>query len=136
MPFEYKTVAAPERAKRRRGAKTRTERVAMAVEDLLNEHAVDGWEYLRTDLLPVEERYGFLSRVREVHRAVMVFRRPLPGAATGVARSDRTLAAGPRAESEATALPPLPNEYDAPSPDGRTEPKLAAEPAHPDRLAR
>ena len=136
MAFEYKTVAAPERPKRRCGAKTRTERVAMAVEDLLNEHAVDGWEYLRTDLLPVEERYGVLSRTREVHRAVMVFRRPLPGVATGVARSDQALAAQPRLAGEAPSLPPLPSEYDAPSPDGRTEPKLAAEPARPDRLAR
>jgi len=75
MSFEYKCVAAPERAKRIRGARTRTERVAMAMEELINEEAVNGWEYLRTDLVPVEEKPGLLSQSREVHRAVLIFRR-------------------------------------------------------------
>ena len=73
--YEYKVVGAPERAKRARGARTRTDRVARALQDLINEEAVDGWEYHRTDLLPVEERAGFLSRPRETHRAVLIFRR-------------------------------------------------------------
>lgn len=73
--YEYKVVGAPERAKRARGARTRTDRVARALQDLINAEAVDGWEYQRTDLLPVEERPGFFSRPRETHRAVLIFRR-------------------------------------------------------------
>ncbi|MFK7945317.1 MAG: DUF4177 domain-containing protein [Paracoccaceae bacterium] len=73
--YEYKVVGAPERAKRARGARTRTDRVAHALQDLINAEAVEGWEYQRTDLLPVEERPGLFSRVRETHRAVLVFRR-------------------------------------------------------------
>lgn len=75
MAFEYKVVGAPEKGRRRRGAKTRSDRVAAAFEDILAAEAVDGWEYLRTDLIPVEERTGLFSRAEDVHRAVMVFRR-------------------------------------------------------------
>lgn len=73
--YEYKCVGAPEKAKRRRGARTRTDRVAHAMQELINGEAVDGWEYQRTDLLPVEEKSGLFSRPREAHRAVLVFRR-------------------------------------------------------------
>ena len=77
--YEYKVVGAPERAKRARGARTRTDRVARTLQDLINSEAVDGWEYQRTDLIPVEERPGLFSRVRETHRAVLVFRRAPDG---------------------------------------------------------
>ncbi|MEM6662012.1 MAG: hypothetical protein AAF666_07520 [Pseudomonadota bacterium] len=77
MGYEYKCVGAPERAKRRRGAKSRSDRVAKAVEEVIAAEAVDGWEYQRTDLIPMEEKAGFLSRPQEVHRAVLVFRRAL-----------------------------------------------------------
>ena len=88
MAFEYKVVGAPEKPRRRRGARTPSARVAVAFEEVLGAEAVEGWEYLRTDLVPVEEG-GFFSRRKEVHRAVMVFRRalrrearpePMPGA--------------------------------------------------------
>lgn len=82
MAFEYKCVGAPERAKRKRGAKTRTDRVALAMQDVIMQEAVDGWEYLRTDLVPTEERSGMFSRTHEVHRAVMVFRRSLRSSAS------------------------------------------------------
>ncbi|HUS52738.1 MAG TPA: DUF4177 domain-containing protein [Thermohalobaculum sp.] len=77
MTFEYKTVGAPEKGKRQRGARTHSDRVAVAFDEVLQEEAVDGWEYQRTDLLPVTERSGWLGRGHEVHRAVMVFRRSL-----------------------------------------------------------
>ena len=76
MTFEYKVVGAPEKPRRRRGARTRSDRVAAAFEEILGAEAIEGWEYLRTDLVPVEEG-GFFSRRREAHRAVMVFRRAL-----------------------------------------------------------
>ncbi|MEM7669266.1 MAG: hypothetical protein AAF317_08950 [Pseudomonadota bacterium] len=73
LAIEYKTVGAPERGRRRKGSKTRSDKVAAAMEDILRREAVDGWVYLRTDLIPVEERSGLFGRTREVHRAVMVF---------------------------------------------------------------
>lgn len=77
MKYEYKAVGAPEKGKRKRGARSASARVAAAFEEILSEEAVDGWEYLRTDLLPVNERAGIFSRAQETHRAVMVFRRAL-----------------------------------------------------------
>ena len=77
MGYEYKCVGAPEKGKRKRGAKTRSDRVANAMEITIQAEAVDGWEYLRTDLVPCEERSGLFGRSHEVHRAVMVFRRAL-----------------------------------------------------------
>ena len=77
MAFEYKCVAAPERAKRRKGARGRTERVAKAMEEIISAEAIEGWEYQRTDLIPIEEKSGLFSRPQEVHRAVLVFRRAL-----------------------------------------------------------
>ena len=77
MSYEYKTVGAPEKGKRRRGSRSRSDRVAAAFDEILAEEAVDGWEYMRTDLVPVTERNGLFGRAQEVHRAVMVFRREL-----------------------------------------------------------
>ena len=77
MAYEYKCVGAPEKGKRKRGAKTRSDRVANAMEIAIQAEATDGWEYLRTDLVPIEERGGMFKRPQEVHRAVLIFRRPL-----------------------------------------------------------
>jgi len=77
MGYEYKTVGAPEKGKRRRGSRSRSDRVAAAFDEILAEEAVDGWEYMRTDLVPVAERNGIFGRTQSVHRAVMVFRREL-----------------------------------------------------------
>ena len=75
MEYEYKCIAAPEKARRRRGAKTRTDRVALAIEEILQAETKGGWEYLRADLIPVEEKSGIFGRTQEVHRAILVFRR-------------------------------------------------------------
>lgn len=77
MSFEYKAVAGPERGKRQRGCRTVSDRVAAAMEEIIRTEAVGGWEYLRTDLVAVEERDGWLSRRRAMHCSVLVFRRPL-----------------------------------------------------------
>ena len=77
MNYEYKCIGAPERPRRSRRAKTGSDRLARAMEKIMKDEAVNGWEYMRTDLVPVTEKGGFLSRPQEVHRAVLVFRRDL-----------------------------------------------------------
>lgn len=77
MAYEYKTVGAPEKGVRKRGARSKSDRVAAAFGQILDAEAVDGWEYMRTDLVPVVERSGLFGRPQEIHRAVMVFRREL-----------------------------------------------------------
>lgn len=76
MDFEYKTVGGPERGRKRKGCRTASERVAAAMEELIQTEAAQGWEYLRTDLVPVEERAGLFARRQTMHCAVLVFRRP------------------------------------------------------------
>lgn len=119
MGFEYKCIGAPEKAKRKRGAKTRTDRVAVALEEALAEHAVDGWEYLRTDLIPIEERSGMFGRPHEVHRAVMIFRRPLGGAV-----SHQAPVMAPRPEPVPAPEEPirLAAERETPAPDATVRP--------------
>ncbi|MBC7141945.1 MAG: DUF4177 domain-containing protein [Rhodobacteraceae bacterium] len=74
---EYKVVPAPNRGEKARGLKTPADRFANALASLMNELARDGWEYLRADTLPSEERTGFTKRTT-VYHAVLVFRRALP----------------------------------------------------------
>lgn len=103
MGYEYKAIGAPEKGRKRRGAKTRSDRVAAALETILETEAKDGWEYLRTDLIPVEERSGWFGRSQEVHRAVMVFRRALEGTGAASISSEAsrpTLRATPKATPE------------------------------------
>lgn len=74
--YEYKVVPAPNRGEKARGLKTPSDRFANALALLMNELARDGWEYLRADTLPSEERSGFTKRTT-VYHAVLVFRRAL-----------------------------------------------------------
>jgi hypothetical protein len=73
---DYKCVPVPRRPKRTRGHKTPADAMAQAMQEILNAEAAQGWEYLRTDLVPMEHRAGLLlSSVQESHQAIMVFRR-------------------------------------------------------------
>jgi hypothetical protein len=75
MPlYEYLTVPAPRKGEKTRGAKTPEARIAMAMQSVLNEKGAEGWEYIRADLLPMEERSGLTSKAITYH-TVLVFRR-------------------------------------------------------------
>ncbi len=79
--FEYKVVPAPVRAEKVRGAKTVQDRFAATLQGVMNDLGRDGWEYLRADTLPVEERVGFTGR-QTVFQNMLVFRRVLAVAAS------------------------------------------------------
>lgn len=72
--YEYKVLPAPIRGEKARGVKTTEDRFALTLAGLLNAQARDGWEYLRTDTLPSEERVGFTRR-QTVFLNVLIFRR-------------------------------------------------------------
>ncbi|MGB0505567.1 MAG: hypothetical protein ACPGGK_05170 [Pikeienuella sp.] len=79
MPdFEYKTVAAPRRIKKVKGVKGRGESLAAMIEAIIQDESAGGWDYLRTDIFPVDEKPGWFSSRAEVHKGVMVFRRGVP----------------------------------------------------------
>jgi len=78
--FEYKVVPAPNRSKRVKGVKGTAGRFAAVLTQTMNEQAADGWEYLRSDSLPVEEKPGLLKSRVETYQTVLVFRRMVAAA--------------------------------------------------------
>ncbi|MSU90544.1 hypothetical protein GE300_13110 [Rhodobacteraceae bacterium 2CG4] len=120
--FEYKVVAAPRRAKRAKGAKTPAERFAFMLSEVMNAEARDGWEYLRADTLPAEEKKGMLSNPTEVYQTVLVFRRPVSSVVSEPAVARRNAARAVEAEA------PTEDEVeDTPRPNPK-EPKEPKEP--------
>lgn len=79
--FEYKAVPAPVTGTKAKGVKTTEDRFALTMSDVLNEMAQDGWEYLRAETLPCEERKGLTGRETR-YQNVLIFKRfqaePLP----------------------------------------------------------
>jgi hypothetical protein len=73
---EYKVIPAPRRGEKARGAKTTEDRFALALTELLNAMAAEGWDYLRAETLPVDERSG-LTGTKTSFQNMLVFRRSL-----------------------------------------------------------
>jgi hypothetical protein len=81
MPqFEYKVIPAPRRGEKVKGAKTTEDRFAAALMRVMNELGADGWEYLRADTLPCDERSG-LTGTKTSFQNMLVFRRGLAAGA-------------------------------------------------------
>lgn len=73
--FEYKVVPAPRSGSRVKGVKGPAGRFANALENLINELASTGWEYIRAESLPVDERQGLAMRKTESYQNVLIFRK-------------------------------------------------------------
>lgn len=136
MEYEYKCIAAPEKARRRRGAKTRTDRVALAIEEILQAECKGGWEYLRADLIPVEEKNGIFSRTQEVHRAILIFRRAV-GSQAAAAPQPLAATIAPQPVAPAPVQQPAPSV--SPEPEGgfnlAADREQAPDPASSGRLS-
>lgn len=78
--YEYRVVPAPRRGEKARGVRTTEERFALALTSLMNELGAGGWEYLRADALPCDERAG-LTGTKTSYQNMLVFRRVLAEAA-------------------------------------------------------
>lgn len=74
--YEYKVVPAPIKGVKAKGVKTGEERFALALQELMNQMGVEGWEYQRAEALPSTERAGLTGTTTE-WRNLLVFRRPL-----------------------------------------------------------
>lgn len=72
--FEYKVVPAPTKGDKVRGVKQPEARFAHSVEAVLNRMAEGGWEFVRAEMLPNEERSG-LSKTTKEWRNLLIFRR-------------------------------------------------------------
>ena len=105
--FEYKVIPAPKRGEKARGVKTTEERFAYALTLLMNELGAEGWDYVRADALPCEERVG-LTGTQSSFQYVLVFRRVLgaPNAAPAarlLLQDPSPAAAAPRAGRRRTS---------------------------------
>jgi hypothetical protein len=76
MGYEYWVVPAPRKGEKARGLKSGEERFALALTNVMNSMASQGWEYQRADALPCDERSG-LTGTKTTFHSVLVFRRGL-----------------------------------------------------------
>ncbi len=120
--FEYKVIPAPKRGEKARGVKTTEDRFAYALTVLMNDLGAEGWDYVRADALPCEERTGFTG-TKTTFQNVLVFRRVL--AAVEERPATRLLLSEPS--------PPAPRLGPAESPMPATAPTVG--PAKPDLAA-
>lgn len=79
--FEYKVIPAPRKAGKIKGVRGTENKFAAELARLMNELGADGWEYLRADTLPVEERQGLTGRTTTFQN-MLVFRRLIVEAVT------------------------------------------------------
>jgi hypothetical protein len=120
--FEFKVIPAPKRGEKARGVKSTEDRFALALTTLMNQLGADGWDYVRADALPCEERVGFTGS-KTTFQNVLVFRRVIDGAQSQPSRLMLT---------EAVAATPRLGPAEAPMPGnapsvGPAKPDLAAE---------
>ncbi|MGD9865441.1 MAG: DUF4177 domain-containing protein [Pseudodonghicola sp.] len=122
MPrYEYKVVPAPSKGRKAKGVKSPESRFALAVEDTLNQMGAEGWEYLRADLLPSDERSGLTGSTVN-WRNLLVFRRALDSSTEAFRPRllEATEPVAPAVEAAAAAEPP------APQPAAAQKPPLRA----------
>ncbi len=74
--YEYKVVPAPAKGQKAKKLRQPIDRYALALSTVMNEMAGEGWEYVRAESLPSEERTGLTKRSVVTHN-LLVFRREL-----------------------------------------------------------
>ena len=118
MTYEYKVIPAPARGKKGKGLKTVEDRFAHALEEEINGLAAQGWEYVRADTLPCEQREGLMSKTT-VYQNMLVFRRAKTAGASAPAP-----VASPTPRPVPTPTPPVRKpvvaKAEAPAEDGET----------------
>lgn len=72
--YEYRVVPAPKRGEKVKGVKTTEDRFALSLSKVMNDLGREGWEYVRADTLPCEERVGLTGRTTTFQH-MLVFRR-------------------------------------------------------------
>lgn len=78
MQYDYKVIPAPRKGRKARGVKGVEERFSHTLQEVMNDLSAQGWEFLRSETLPSEERSGLTSSTT-VFRTVLVFRREQAG---------------------------------------------------------
>lgn len=74
--YEYTAIPAPLRTEKSKDSKSASDRFAASLTAELNRMAADGWEYIRADVLPSEERSGLTGKSTVYHN-LLIFRKQL-----------------------------------------------------------
>ncbi len=74
--YEYDVVPAPTRIDRIPGLKTDGDRIACMIAQTFNAMADEGWEYVRADVIQIDNVTGISGNIPKPH-TLLVFRRPL-----------------------------------------------------------
>ena len=135
--YEYRVIPAPTKGEKAKGIKTPEGRIALAMETSLNALGADGWDYVRSDVVPLQERSGLTSKKITYH-TVFVFRRPsridvpaedLPGFGTFVQEDADAIAAEEEAQiAQQAALEAQSDEDAADAEDEAPKPLVAQRP--------
>ncbi|MDZ4088165.1 MAG: DUF4177 domain-containing protein [Tabrizicola sp.] len=123
--FEFKVIPAPKRGEKARGVKTTEDRFALALTTLMNELGAEGWDYVRADSLPCEERTGFTG-TKTTFQNVLVFRRAVEMSAMETLQASRLLLQQPMPATPRLGPAEAPTPGNAPA-VGPAKPDLAAE---------
>ncbi|MCL4189545.1 MAG: DUF4177 domain-containing protein [Rhodobacteraceae bacterium] len=115
LRFEYRVVPAPAQAGKVKGLKSAAERYAHGLAETMNALGRDGWEYVRAESLPCEDKPGMLSRPVTTTVHLLVFRRPLPEPAAAQRQAAEPAAAPAPAAVPAAMPPPAPPAIAAPA---------------------
>lgn len=111
--YEYAVIPAPTRGDKAKGAKTATDRYALTLAAEMNRMAAEGWDYVRAEVLPSDERSGLTGRSTVYHN-LLVFRRAQT--ALAVAEPARAVTR-PQPEYPVTATPMMTPEPVPPLPE-------------------
>ena len=131
MPnFEYKTVALPRSvAKRRKRRQSEADMIAEQLGKVLNEEAVEGWEYVRAETLTTPGQSGLLRQAVPAAYVVLIFKRS--SGAAWESHADPRNEPAPHREAAA----PIPQAAPAPpvmaAPQAPAQPAAAPAPAQP-----
>ena len=147
MRYEYTVVPAPTRGEKAKGARTPSDRFALSLTAALNRMAAEGWDYVRAETLPTDERSGLTGRSTVYHN-VLIFRRAAPGldtanppASAAAPQPEYPVSASPAQKPQATpelpqAAAPLPDKPGpAPAVTSKPAPVMAPAGAAPTKAA-
>ena len=130
--YEYKVVPAPKKGKRGKGLHGGEQKFANALMMVMNEFGAEGWEYLRSDTLPVEVRSGLRGKSTEFQN-MLVFQRVISEDVVVELPVEAPVAVKEIAKTHAPLLPSAPESQELPelvSLDSAMEiqaPKIAAQ---------
>jgi hypothetical protein len=130
--FDYKAVPAPRRSKKVKGVKSAEDLFALTLTEAINEHARQGWEYVRTESLTVEAPGGWFRRGSSDTQTVLVFRQERGTLGPRLAAAGQE---GAAAEWKAETRREPAFDPTRPKPPA-TEPEAAVEPAFAERDVR